>query len=755
MQMCISRYQIKIYGIVQGIGFRPHVFRLAREYGLTGWIQNNSTGVIIEAEGPEVRLKRFIQAVIEEPPPLAVIRSWEAKPVEVRGSDQFCIIASDDQKDKAVMISPDIALCEDCRQEVLNRSDRRCGYPFTNCTNCGPRYTIIQDVPYDRAKTTMSGFPMCPDCQKEYENPLHRRFHAQPNACPVCGPQIFLTDGQGNKVEKDPRELLKAGNIIAVKGLGGFHLAADASIRQAVTRLRKRKKRDKKPFAVMVRDIETARKHCMINLEEERWLLSRQAPIVILNRLEDSALAGDEIHPGLDTLGVMLPYTPLHYLLFDHELEILIMTSANISDEPLIIDNDEAVEKLNEVADYFLLHDREIYNPCDDSVMRVNSQNTAQMFRRARGFVPAGITIPVLTEPVLAVGGEMKNTFCITRKGDAFLSQHWGDLNHYNNYVNFQAGVSRFKQMLNVEPLIIAHDMHPDYQTSRWARGQKDIRKLAIQHHHAHMASAMAENQLQEEVLGLICDGTGWGTDGAIWGGEIFRGDYCGFTRLAHLKYMPLPGGDVTADRPYRMALVYLYRTLGDKGLRLAEELLPDLTREESELIIRRLDNGKEPLTSSCGRLFDAVSAILGICTVNRYEGQAPAELEAAADKYEIDHYAYQLEKEEGIWLMDVLPMWQDLLPDIENYQNRGRIAKKVHLTLAEMFKDTLLKIREAEGINQVVLSGGVFNNQLLLTRVYELLSGQGFAVYYNQLVPSGDGGISLGQAMIASEVIK
>ncbi len=754
--MNAKAYKIHIQGIVQGVGFRPYVYRLAVQYDIKGWVLNSPSGVFINAEGNERALRAFLRDLQNDPPPLAVIRACIVQAIEPAGYVDFTIKYSEGLEEKSVMISPDIAICEDCKKETRDQTNRRFEYPFTNCTNCGPRYTIIKDVPYDRSTTTMAPFPMCPQCQREYEDPLHRRFHAQPNACPVCGPHTWLVDRTGKLVEQDARELLKAGHIIAVKGLGGFHLAADALNKQAVANLRERKQRDSKPFAVMVRNMETARRYCRISPEEEDWLNSRHAPILILACLDQNSLPGGVIHPGLNTLGVMLPYTPLHYLLFDDRLHILIMTSANISDEPLITENDEALEKLCDIADYFLLHDREIYNPCDDSVMRVTALKTPQLFRRSRGFVPSGIQIPVrTTASVLAVGGEMKNTICITRKGDAFLSQHWGDLNHYNNFMNYQKGIERFKKMLNVEPEIIAHDLHPDYQSTRWAREQTDIKKISVQHHYAHLASVMAENDLQGEVLGLICDGTGWGSDGAIWGGEILRGDLTGFARMAHLKYVPLPGGDVTAGKPYRMALVYLQQAMGEAGIEYAKSLLPDLNEIEMELILKVINNKRETMTSSCGRLFDAVSAILGICTVNKYEGQAAVELEIRADPWEKGSYSYAIQPDQGILLMDVFPMWEELLADIKGKSSVGSISMKFHLTLAQMFSAVLVKLRETTGLNQVVLSGGVFHNQLLLLHLIHLLKEEGFLVYHNRHVPPGDGGISLGQAIIASEVSK
>jgi len=753
--MDIKAYRITIKGIVQGVGFRPHVYRLAAEFGLKGWVLNSSAGVFMEVEGSEETVRAFYEKLLKEPPPLADIRSSAMEAIKIVGYAAFTIKESDDREDKTVMISPDIAICEDCKQEVRNPDDRRYEYPFTNCTNCGPRFTIIKELPYDRAKTTMAAFPMCPVCQTEYENPLHRRFHAQPNACPVCGPHTWLVDADGREIQEDVRELLKAGKIVAVKGLGGFHLAADARSEKAVGELRRRKQRDAKPFAVMVRDLAAAGEYCLINEAEEKYLCSPQAPIVILERKEDRQLAAELIHPGLDTLGVMLPYTPLHYLLFDDDLDILIMTSANISDEPLIIDNEEALKKLNQIADCFLLHNRDICNPCDDSVMRVTAANTTHLFRRARGFVPRGISIPVQSQPVLALGGEMKNTFCITRNGEAFLSQHWGDLNHYLNYRNFLNGIERFKKSLYIEPQILVHDLHPNYQTSRWAREQDDMKKIAVQHHHAHLAAAMAEHALQGEVLGLICDGTGWGTDGAVWGGEILKGGYQGFERAAHLKYLPFPGGDLNAQKPYRMGLIYLFAALGEQGLAIARQQLPDLSEAEAQLMLAKMNaNTPELMTSSCGRLFDAVAAITGVCGINKYEGQAAAELEACADHTVRGRYSFDLQKKQGLWLMDTLPMMPELLSDKKEGHAAGGMAQKFHLTLAEMFTASLMKVRDESGLNRVVLSGGVFHNQILLMQMIEKLNKEGFTVYHHQQVPPGDGGISLGQAIIASEVL-
>ncbi|MEA4926059.1 MAG: carbamoyltransferase HypF [Syntrophomonadaceae bacterium] len=752
--MINKSYRISIKGIVQGVGFRPFVYRLAQEYGIRGWVINSAAGVFIEAEGSEGQLEEFARRLVDEPPPLAVIRSCEVEAMEPIGYQDFTIRESQDRDEKVVGVSPDIAICADCRREVSDPRDRRYGYPFINCTNCGPRFTIIKDLPYDRAKTTMKPFPMCDQCREEYENPLHRRFHAQPNACPICGPHTTLVDRNGQTVDATPVELLKQGYIVAVKGLGAFHLAADATQPEVIKTLRKRKKRDYKPFAVMARDLEVARQYCMINPVEESWLVSPQAPIVVMQRNEAANLAGAVIHPGLNTLGVMLPYTPLHFLLFDQELELLIMTSANISDEPLIISNEDAIRHLGEVADFFLIHNRDIHNPCDDSVMQVTPLGTPQFMRRARGLVPRGIPLPVKSHAVLAVGGEMKSTFCITRQGEAYLSQHWGDLNHYGNYRKFLQGIERFQRMLAVEPQVIVHDLHPNYQTTRWAREQHDLPQVAVQHHYAHMASVMAENGLNEEVLGLICDGTGWGTDGAVWGCEILCGDYRQFSRQGHLQYMPLPGGDLTALRPYRMAFVYLMEKYREEAAAMAAQLLPALGEQERDIMLNRWQKGlPEIQTSSCGRLFDAVASLLGVCNFNQYEGQAAVELESLADPGISAKYNFNLTKPKQQWIMDVMPMWDELLRDLKNGIGIGAISQKFHLTLVEMFVRALCRVRDECGLTRVVLSGGVFHNQILLLKLINYLTEQGFTVYQHQLVPPGDGGISLGQAIIGSEV--
>lgn len=747
--------RIEVSGIVQGVGFRPFIHRLAAQQNINGWVQNSSAGVVIEAEGESESIATFIGQIEQQPPPLAVIREVRTESIAAVGYEDFTIRKSFREEHQLVMISPDVAICKDCQAELEDKNDRRYRYPFLNCTNCGPRYTIIRDVPYDRHLTSMDSFTMCSSCQAEYDDPTNRRFHAQPNACPVCGPQMQLLDRAGQLVDHNIHQLLLAGKILAVKGLGAFHLVADATNAQAVAELRQRKKRDAKPFAVMVRDMNTAHQYCCINEQEEAWLRSPVAPIVVVRSRFNNQLDSTKVHPGLTTLGVMLPYTPLHKLLFNDELKILVMTSANISDQPLITDNHQAWEQLKDIADYFYLHDRSIVNPCDDSVIGVSAAGTPHYIRRARGFVPQGIPLPRSVEPVLAVGGDLKNTFCITRRGEAYLSQPWGDMTHFGNYQNFLMGLQRFKSILDVDPVRIGLDMHPDYQVSRWARQQKGCTLVEIQHHHAHLAAAMAENSLQQEVLGLICDGAGWGSDGAIWGGEVLRGDYHQYQRLGHLVYLPLPGGDQTSLKPVRMALVCLYSALGEKGRELARKHLPTLSLQEQEILIQQMNHSHHLLsTSSCGRLFDAVSAALGICSLNSYEAQAAMQLEALC-QWDGNHaYSYYIYRKDGLYQMDTSPMWPELMQD--RYSDEVPvpvISGKFHRTLVALFTETLLKARADTGLNQVVLSGGVFHNQIMLSGMLSALQQEGFQVFHHQQVPPGDGGISLGQAMIASEV--
>lgn len=751
--MTVAR-EIRIEGVVQGVGFRPTVFRLAHKYGIKGWILNSSEGVTIWAEAPQEIIDAFLQDILDHPPKLAMIVKHSIKPRELQGFDTFFIKHSEKSDHKDVIISPDVSTCDECYKEIMDPQNHRYHYPFTNCTNCGPRFTIIMDVPYDREKTTMRDFPMCPECAHEFEDPMFRRFHAQPNCCPKCGPHTTLRDQEGNVYPGLGHQFLKEGKILAVKGLGGFHLVCDATNRESVAALRRRKVREFKPFAVMCKDLDVAKRYCHISPQEAELLESPAHPIVILKRLKLDDLPA-EIAPGIDTLGVMLPYTPLHHLLFDEGLEILVMTSANISDDPLIIDNDEALKKLKGIADYFLLHNRQIFNRCDDSVAAVVG-GEVQIIRRARGYVPLPIDLPVEPPAVmLGCGGDLKSTFCMTKGRGAYLSQHLGDINHYGNYQQFLYTIPRFETMLDVKPEIVVYDLHPDYMATRWAKGLKGVRKIGVQHHQAHMASCLAENQVTGPALGVVCDGTGYGLDGAIWGFEFFSGTPDNLERMAHLSYLPLPG-EITIKRPSRMSFAYLYELFGDAGLKYAQGYLPELPDEEQQVLVRQLENRfNTVLTSSCGRLFDAVSALLGICTKVQYEGQAAIEMETLADVNAADAYSFEFCTGSKPYTLGVRGIFQGILADLKQNTSVSEIAGRFHNTIAEMIIMVLKKMREDTGLNLVALSGGVFQNNLLFLLLRRRLAEEDFTVLYHKKVPTNDGGVSLGQVYIASEVIR
>lgn len=770
-----ARY-IHFEGIVQGVGFRPLVYRLAAQWDLKGWVLNSASGLEVWVEGPQESLEGFIQALVANPPPLARILRQKITQEEPQGFSVFEIRHSDDRGNKEALISPDVAICADCYQEINDPHDRRYGYAFTNCTNCGPRYTIVMDIPYDRQNTTMRKFPMCARCQEEYENPAHRRFHAQPNACPDCGPQLALVAGEnlpplarGSEALAEARQRLKEGAIVAVKGLGGFHLACDATRAEVVKKLRERKRREYKPFAVMARDLEVVRRYCRLSGEEEKLLGSPAAPIVILERREDCALPVEYLCPGINTLGVMLPYTPLHCLLFDDDLELLVMTSANLSDDPLVTENEEAFVRLKGIADLFLLHDRDIFSRCDDSVVRWVGGGT-QFVRRARGYVPFPVALPREGRPVLACGSDLKNTFCLTRGAEAYLSQHLGDLEYYGNYQQFCQAIPHLMRLLKITPEIIAYDLHPEYASSRYGRSCSDLEAAEVQHHHAHMASCLAENQVDAEaaVLGVICDGTGLGTDGAIWGFEFLLGGYGDFQRVGHLSYLPLAGGEESIRRPQRMSYIYLLHFQKEEALPLAERFLPDLGKEERVILSRQVERGFNTWpTSSCGRLFDAVSAWLGICSRVGYEGQAAVELETAAEKavrgaekeisapwevlQEIAGRVYPPRwQEKEVLHLDPGGWWEGVVDDFLQGTPREIIALRFHLAVAEGIVQTVLMLARRYRFSQVALSGGSFQNRLLFQAVTQCLEEKGFTVLRQRLVPPNDGGLSLGQAAVA-----
>jgi len=760
------RAQVVVRGIVQGVGFRPFVYRLAREHRLAGWVLNSTQGVVVEIEGERGRIDRFLAGLTASPPPQALIERVETNLLPPIGYSSFVIEASR-EGDEFVLISPDICICADCLRELRDPQDRRHAYPFSNCTNCGPRFTIISDIPYDRPKTTMRAFAMCPRCDREYHDPGDRRFHAQPNACPVCGPQVELM-GNGDRLgETTPqaeavdtaRRLLAEGEIVAVKGLGGFHLACDATNPRAVATLRERKRRVDKPFAVMSLDVKTVRRYCEVSEGEAQLLEVPARPIVLLRRRPDSPIAR-EVAPGNNYTGVMLPYTPLHYLLLEGtgrngaELPLaLVMTSGNLSEEPIATGNEEALERLGHLADYFLLHNRDIYVRCDDSVTRLFRGREAIM-RRSRGYAPFPVRLNLELEEVLACGAELKNTFCLTKGTYAFLSQHIGDMENYETYESYRSAVEHFRRLFRVEPRAVAHDLHPNYLATRYAlelAEAEGLRKVGIQHHHAHVVSCMAENGVSDKVIGVAFDGTGYGSDGHIWGGEFLLADYRRFRRLAHFKYVPLPGGEAAIRRPYRMAVSHLLSAFGEEALDLPLELWSEVHPAELALIRRMMAaRVNSPLTSSCGRLFDAVSALLGVRGVVNYEGQAAIELEMLAAEG-VDE-AYDWDRSSAYpMIIDPAPLLRGVVSDLMRGVDAGVISAKFHNTIAVIIAAVSEAARQRTGVGKVALSGGVFQNVYLLGRTLDELERRGFETLIHHQVPANDGGIALGQAVIAS----
>ena len=755
-----SRTQIWITGIVQGVGFRPFIYNLAKKYKLKGYVLNDTSGVNIEVEGETSTIDEFIHKVKTEPPSQAVIFEIKSQNMEPFGYEEFTIRKSDDREEKFVPISPEIATCKDCLKELFDPSDQRYRYSFINCTNCGPRFTIVKDIPYDRKFTTMAPFIMCEMCQKEYDDPGDRRFHAQPNACPKCGPKLTLLDDKGRKIDvpdilSEVCRFLKDGKIIAIKGLGGYHLACDAMNKDAVLTLRSRKYREHKPFALMVKDVETAKTLCYVNDEEEKLLNSTIRPILLLKKRPDCPVA-ESVAPCQQYHGIMLPYTPLHHLLMAESGLVLVMTSGNISSEPIVYQDDEAFERLSRIPDYFLVHDREIHIRTDDSVSRV-WHGKEVIVRRSRGYCPFPIILPFQFEwQILACGAELKNTFCLTRANYAFMSHHIGDLENLETLTSFEQGIEHFKRMFNIEPAYIAYDLHPDYLSTKYALSVNGIPKIGIQHHHGHIASCMCDNGVNEEVIGISFDGTGYGTDEKIWGGEFLVCDYGGFARVAHLEYLPLPGGEKAIKEPWRMAASLLDRVYGDNMYDLSLDFVKSLDRNKWAMIRKMIKKGlNSPLTSSSGRLFDAISALVGVRQEVYYEGQAAIELEMAADKNEEGSYSYDLEKFGNGSQVMLEPIIRGVVTDIEEGVSVSTIAGKFHNTMAKIILTVCLRVRKASGIEKVALSGGVFQNTLLLDKTFTLLDKSGFKVYTQHRVPPNDGGIALGQAVIANELIK
>lgn len=751
--------RVSVCGVVQGVGFRPFVYRLARDYKLDGWVRNTSGKVEIEVEGDESSLYKFVADLEVKAPPMARIEHVEASYHAPAGLNGFTITGSRAEAGQYQLVSPDIATCPDCLREIFDPADRRYRYPFTNCTNCGPRFTIIEDIPYDRPLTTMREFRMCPRCQREYDDPLDRRFHAQPNACSECGPRLTLTDGNGVAIEAgdiigETARLLGEGKIVAVRGLGGFQLACDATNSETVDLLRKRKRRPAKPFAVMMAAPEDIGRHCLISPEEAELLGSSQAPIVLLNWKRELSNIVPGVASGLNYLGVMLPYTPLHHILMRDVGIPLVMTSGNLSEEPIAKDNDEALRRLKGIADYFLLHNRGIYARYDDSVYLVE-KGEARSLRRARSYAPYPIFLPFKAKQILACGAEEKNTFCLTKDDHAFLSQHIGDLENLETLEHYENTIGLYQRLFRVEPEIVAYDMHPEYLSTKYALevgAKRGLKLVPVQHHHAHIVSCTAENGVKEPVIGVAFDGTGYGPDGTIWGGEFLVADWRGFQRAGYLEPVPLPGGASAIRKPYRMALGYIFALLGEEfdldGLPItAEPVELDIIRQQ---VKNRINS---PLTSSAGRLFDAVSALCGVRREISYEAQAAIELEmlAAGDAEKTPAYPFATIGHNGEKVVKLDRVISSVAGDVRNRVPVPEISLRFHRTVAEIIMETSRLLAGETGIRRVALSGGCFQNRLLFRLTAAALKKEGFEVLTQRLVPCNDGGISLGQAVIAS----
>jgi hydrogenase maturation protein HypF len=780
------RYQIR--GIVQGVGFRPFVFRTAEHHALAGWIRNDSDGVVLEVQGPTAALENFILDVRAYAPALARIESVALLQRRFDGPPlgRFEIQLSERSAQAATLISPDTPVCEDCLGELSDPGDRRHGYPFINCTNCGPRYSIVRGVPYDRAMTTMASFPMCERCEREYHDVRDRRFHAQPTACWDCGPLVTLLRPGERPPASPPRRgaagtagsespareqratrgwieeavgLLREGAILAVKGIGGYHLMVDARDEEAVARLRRRKRRDEKPFAVMSPMLEAIERYALLEDGEAELLGGVERPIVLVRKRIGAELAA-AVAPGNRRYGAMLAYTPLHHLLFSGGFDALVATSGNISEEPIAFHDADALQRLDAVADAFLVGEREIFTRVDDSIVRVvgsaggAARGEAFPIRRARGYTPRPVRAPFPLPPLLAVGAELKNTICLARREELFLSHHIGDLKNEATLRSFEHAIEHLSRLLEVTPQLIVHDMHPGYLSTRHARAQSELPTVAVQHHHAHMAACMCEHGLTEPVIGAIFDGTGYGTDGNIWGGEVLVGDYVGFERAAHLRYFRLPGGDRAVREPYRVALALLHQAHGETFGELDLPVVNDRAPRDLDVLGRMLQSGvRSPLTSSMGRLFDGVAALLGVRERCRYEAQAAIELEQLIEPgASAMPLHWELRGGEGWpWQIDVAPTVRELAGEVQRRDvTVSELSLRFHCTVVDIVRRTCAAIRERTGLTKVVLSGGVFQNEFLLCGCREALRAVDFDVFVHREVPTNDGGVALGQAAVA-----
>jgi hydrogenase maturation protein HypF len=799
--MIIKRIFIKVEGIVQGVGFRPFVYNLALSNHLKGWVNNSSEGVFIDIEGSAISIERFLQTLKNSAPPLAKIENITIAEEPLCHYDSFSIKHSEKNLDKITLISPDIALCKECQEDILNPNNRRYFYPFTNCTNCGPRYSITKQLPYDRANTTMNRFKLCPACEREYKDPTNRRFHAQPNACELCGPSIYLTDNKGEPIDSsqiifnedlllrtpevilqqeknnpiDNKNLsfdtytenkladlnkniirwtakkLKEGFIFAIKGLTGFHLVCDGENKEAVELLRKRKNRPHKPFAVMMKDLNTVQSFCSVDSVEEHILTGIRKPILLLNKLKTYDLP-EAIAPKQNTLGVMLPFTPLHELLFLSDLKVLIMTSGNAHGLPLEFENETALKNLSPLVDFFLMHNRDIYMPVDDSVSKV-VLGKERLIRRARGYAPEPINFKGI-KPILASGSNMKNTTCISKDDYLFLSPHNGDLENLETFEHYKRNIQHLKNIFVFKPQLIAADLHPDYFSTQYALSC-NVPVIHTLHHHAHIVSCMAENNIKNKVIGLAFDGTGYGTDGKIWGGEFLICDYKDFNRAAHLNYVSMAGGERAILEPWRMGVSYLYKALAKATDYTAENIAPivEIYGKEAAVITKMLHKNINCIeTSSMGRLFDAIASIIGVCDKISYEGQASIELEALIQGANDAFYPYGLIKENHVLIIDTTPLINAIIEDKKAGTPKEILSERFHNTVVEFSVDVCKNLRALYNIEDVVLSGGVFQNTYLLTKLTKALENQGFEVYSHSKLPTNDGGLALGQIIIANE---
>jgi hydrogenase maturation protein HypF len=755
-----QRLRVTIRGAVQGVGFRPFIYRLATELGLTGWVNNSSSGVVIEVEGTATMLEKFLLRLEPEKPARSFFQSLEYIYLDPHGYETFEITESDYSGSKSALVLPDIAICPDCLKDIYDSENRRYLYPFTNCTNCGPRYSIITALPYDRPNTTMGGFKMCDDCRAEYENPLNRRFHAQPNACPVCGPHLELWSNQSkvlaihNDALQAAAEVIRSGSIVAVKGIGGFHLMVDARNDDAVRRLRQLKGREEKPFALLYPSLEMIKRHCEVSDLEERLLLSPESPIVLLSRRPGSDVSSttisSEIAPNNPYLGIMLPYTPLHHILMEELGFPLVATSGNISDEPICIDEHEALARLGSIAEYFLVHNRPIVRPIDDSVVRV-IMGRELVIRRARGYAPLPIHSGADLPRILAVGAHLKNTVAVSVGRDIFISQHIGDLETSPAYDSFHKSIGSLQELYEFNPEMVTCDMHPAYLSTQYAE-KMELPIAKVQHHYAHILSCMAENELAAPVLGVAWDGTGYGLDGTVWGGEFLKISDTGFERSAFLKPFPLPGGEKAIKEPRRTALGLLYEMFGREVLkRLPPALSAAFPPNDLAILVSMLEKSiNSHYTSSAGRLFDAVASIIGLRQIVKYEGQAAMELEFTIDGIKTDeNYSFAIDSRSEGYIIDWRSIITGVIDDLENNRNLDIIAAKFHNSMSEI----IVKIAHTTGERNVVLSGGCFQNKYLTERTVNRLRAEGFHPYWHQRIPPNDGGIALGQIMAANRV--